>query len=34
MPAEAAAAARALVEAAGLAYVDAPYIAAAVRARG
>jgi hypothetical protein len=34
MAAEAAAGARALVEAAGLEYVDAPYIAGAVRARG
>ena len=34
LPAEAAAGARALVEAAGLAYVDQPYIARAVRARG
>ena len=34
MPPGAAAGARALVEAAGLAYVDQPYIAGAVRARG
>jgi predicted CoA-binding protein len=34
LPAEAAAGARATVEAAGLQYVDAPYIAGAVRARG
>ncbi len=34
LPAEAAAGARALVEAAGLAYLDQPYIAGAVRARG
>ena len=34
LPADAAAGARALVEAAGLAYVDQPYIAGVVRARG
>jgi hypothetical protein len=34
LPADEAAGARALVEAAGLAYVDQPYIAGAVRARG
>lgn len=34
MPAESAARARAVVEAAGLVYVDAPYIAGAVRSRG
>ena len=34
MPAESAAGARATVEAAGLEYVDAPYIADAVRSRG
>jgi predicted CoA-binding protein len=33
LPAEAAAGARATVEAAGLTYVDAPYLAAAVRSR-
>ena len=34
MPGEAAAGARAMVEAAGLEYIDAPYIADAVRSRG